>query len=103
MQRLSASLSSFSSLSAPIKAFTVGPTIEPRRFATGKRTDRGVPGVTALESLQVGSLKVERENLRGPARADVAMQARMARESFMASSLRVVVGVLGIVGCCRGD
>jgi hypothetical protein len=98
MQRLSASLSSASSFSAPIRPFTVGPTIVPRRFATGKRNPRGVPGVTALESLQVGSLKVERENLRGPATTDVAMQARIARENFMFSSSRVVVGVLVVGG-----
>lgn len=102
MQRLSASLSSFSSFSAPIAAFTVGPTIDPRRFASGKRTEKGVPGVTALDSLQVGSVKVERETTRGPATTDVATQARIAKESFMSSSSRVV-GVLGIGGCYSGD
>jgi hypothetical protein len=76
-------------------AFTVGPTIDPRMFANGNRTDRGVPGVTALDSLQVGSVKgLSREYLRGPATTDVAIQARMAKESFMSSSR--VAGATGM-------
>jgi hypothetical protein len=93
MQRLSASLSSLSSFSAPMAAFTVGPTIDPRMFANGNRPNRGIPGVTALDNLQVASVKgLLRGYLRGPATTDVATQARMAKESFMSSSR--VVGVV---------
>lgn len=95
MQRLSASLSSFSSFSAPMAAFTVGPTIVPRMFANGNRPKRGIPGVTALDNLQVASVKgLLRGYLIGPATTDVATQARMAKESFMSSSR--VAGVMGM-------
>jgi hypothetical protein len=107
MQRLSASLSSFSSFSAPIVVFMIGPTIVPRRFPNGNRNCRGVPGVTALDNLQVGSVKVggvvvRRENLTGPAMADVATQARMAKESFIV--LVEGSGMCWVLGACfMGD
>jgi hypothetical protein len=107
-QSVSPSLSILSSFSAPIAAFTPGPTIDPRIFANGNRNDSGVSNVAAFDSLQVGSVKVWRrssvgpvEYLRGPATTKVATQVTKKRQSFISWSRVVEVSD---IGCCfAGD